>query len=69
MQDNELIRTGWGREVADKGLPVPVNIGRLIEAVVVRDVRLLEPTKQLLTDSGLGSVPVRLSDLLETPRY
>lgn len=69
MQDADLLRTGWGREVADKGLSVHANLERLIEAVVVREAALLEPTKQLLTEAGLGKVPVRLSELLDIPRY
>lgn len=69
MQDDELLRTGWEREVVNKGLSVPTDLGRLIEAVVVRDAPLLEPTKQLLVAAGVGNVPVRLSELLEKPRY
>jgi hypothetical protein len=69
MQDDELIRGGWGREVTDKGLPVPVNLARLMETVVVRGAALLEPAKQILAEAGFVNVPVRLSELLETPRY
>lgn len=48
---------------------MPFNLGRLIEAVVVREAALLEPAKQLLNEAGLVNVPVRLSEILETPRY
>lgn len=68
MQDDELLRTGWGREVMDNGIWIPVNLRRLLEAVVVRHPDLLTVTQNALEGAGLGHVPVRLSEMLQQPR-
>jgi len=68
LQDDDLIKNGWGRDVPGKGLWVPIHLERLIEAVVVRDPQRLAPTRKILAEAGLTHVPVLLSVMLKSPK-